>query len=180
MEVLMITNSLYAKLQGRTSRGNQADEWQMLDWNDGSGEQRMVGNKEQQGTKNGGEQKWWMAGNRNNEWQGTTKNGERRMQETMNTGNDEQQGTGMMNGVAMSGSTPPSLQMQDSGAVLFSFSFLFSFYYSPSSYTAPLQATARRVFIYLFYFIYIIKFSYCEKTGGKPVKTGFLDHNQTD
>jgi hypothetical protein len=49
-----------------------------------------------------------MVENGNDEWQGTEMMNSR---EQPRMGNDEQWGTGMTNGVVMSGSTPPSLQM---------------------------------------------------------------------
>ena len=67
------------------------------------GQQTMI-------TTNHWDHKWQTAGNRNDEWWETTKNGERWTWGMMNAGNDEQRGTGMTNGVAASGSIPPSLQ----------------------------------------------------------------------
>ena len=78
-------------------------------------------------TTNGWDNKRQMAGNGNDKWEETTENGEQQTQGMMNMGNNEQRGTGMTNGVVMSGSTPPSLQMRDGGAVLFCSLFLLLF-----------------------------------------------------
>jgi hypothetical protein len=155
--------------------------------NSGEWEQQTArnrNNKQQEtGTTNGEEQQTTnnkQQTARNNE-QRTVRNNERRgtecrEQRTTGNGNNNQQGT--TNGVnqanerlVTSGNTPPSLQTRDGGVISFHVHFQFFICYVITLHCCE-QLLAGCLCLYFILYTKVNLVS-CEKTGGKPVPTGF-------